>query len=67
MKKNYPNKMVKEEEVETKKSTILICARECVILGIGSYQAGDRLTLPALVKQLSGHPNFEIKQEETKP
>lgn len=63
MKKGYRNKMMTEETVENK-ITVLVCSRECVIPGIGSYQAGDRITIPSLVKHLSGHPNFETTQEE---
>ena len=62
MKKRVPNKMVTETKAETK--TVLTCARECVIPGMGTFRAGDRVTSPVAISQLLNHPYFETTEEE---
>lgn len=37
----------------------LVCVRECVTPGLGSWAPGDKVTDPALVRALSGSPYFK--------
>ncbi len=66
MKKNYPNKMMGEAPVSK-----LICRRECMVPGFGTYTPGQPVEDPNLIAYIQTHitaagehPDFTVADSQ---
>ena len=43
----------------------LACLAECIVIGVGHFHPGDRITDSTVIDRLRGNPNFqEVKEDK---
>lgn len=67
--KKAQDKMVRSGDVPNKAlptdlPAALVCVRECLCPGVGSFQAGEKVTDPGIIARLLETPYFEKLTED---